>query len=300
MTVKVLGKNHWQIRYHDPASGKDVRRRLSGLSQSEARGVAGSINHELLAKGGFVPGKAAAPTIAEGLAEAIRLANTLPETERERAWRASKFVKWLAEHYPGVQTWDQLRPAMVQAYAVERERGEKAFDTVRLDLAPVKLTWRYMAENYPDQVRSPTRIKLKAQPKQEIECLEPLEVAALLDWLRGKASDLWSMACLQGLAGLRPSEAAAIRLQDVDFARQTVEVTDTGNHRPKNRNSYRVIPVCGEVAAVLKTAVANQGVRPATGELFTNGWGNLWERTTLGHQWTRTLRWAARELNRPR
>ncbi len=202
--------------------------------------------------------------------------------------------------WASVVTWDQLLPAMVKTYMLELEQSGKTFDTVRLDLAPVKLTWRYMVENYPEQVRPPTRIKLKAHPKREIECLKPFEVVALLDWLREKAPDLWPMACLQALAGLRMTEAAALRVQDVDFQSQTVEVADTGHHRPKNRNSYRTIPVCRDVAQALKVAVADQRVRPATGELFTNRLGNLWVKSAINHRWTQTLRRAARELNCPR
>ena len=301
VSVVPVGKDGWCIRYQDPASKRDVRRRLDGLSTKQIHETATHISHELLTKGGYIPGKGpSAPTIAEGLAEAIGLANTLEATRKERARRAMKFVEWLAEHHPGVKTWDQLRPGMVQAYAVQLERAGKAFDTVRLDVAPIKLTWRYMADNYPDLVRPMPRIKLTPAPPREIECLEPAEVAVLLEWLRDNAPNLWPMACLQALAGLRMLEAARLREQDVDLAAKTVTVTDTGFHRPKTRSSYRTIPVCDEVVASLRVAMTAQKIKPATGELFTNSRGDLWQRTALGHRWTNTLRRFVRHTDNPR
>jgi integrase len=249
---------------------------------------------------GYLRKVAKAPGVEDGLLDAIQLANTLPQTERLRTFWATRFVLWLAEAFPDVQTWDQLRPAMVQRYVVELEREKKAFDTVRLAVAPIKLAWRHMADNHPELVNPLPRIKLTAPPRREIECLAPGELAALLGWLKRRAPDLWPMACLQGLAGLRMLEAASLRARDVDLKAGTVTVTDTGRHKPKNRESYRTIPVCGEVPEALKAAMARQQaamdrqkVVPAGGELFTSRNGEPWTKDGLTHRWTRTLRRAA-------
>ena len=69
---------------------------------------------------------------------------------------------------------------------------------------------------------------------------------------------------------------AALRFQDVEFERRTVQVTDTGRHKPKPRNSYRVIPVCDDVMGVLRSTITTQKIKPASGELFTTQAGALW------------------------
>lgn len=289
----------WRLRYQDPATGRDVRRKLDGVKRKDVEAVAIHINREVMVNGGYVPGeRPRAPEIAEALADAIRLAGCLPATRSARARNARFFCKWLGSFYPRIKTWDELRPAILQHYANSLVEKGLAFDTIRLALEPIKMTWRYCSENWPELVRAVPRVKIKAQHKRVVDCLERGEVLILLDWLREHAPDLWPMACLQGLAGLRVQEAAALRRQDIDLVAGTVEVTDTGHHRPKTKASYRVIPVCDEVLEALRWAVGQQKVRPLGGELFTNSNGELWTVNGLGHRWRRALRHAAAKPER--
>lgn len=283
------GREYYELRYTDPATGFEVRRRVSGLKREEVRKMANDLSDLAYHGKGYLKGLAKAPGIEEGMIEAITLANTRPETRQHRVMLAKWFAVWLAEQYPAVRTWDQLKPAMLQRYVVELERAGKAFDTVRLYTAPVKLAWRAMHDNYPELVRPLPRIKLKAQPQREIECLDAGELVALLDWLNAHSPDLWPMACLMGLAGLRTLEAAALRVQDVDLKHSLVTITKTEYHTPKTETSYRTIPVCGEVIDALRVALAEQKIRPATGELFVNERGNLWSKDALTQRWGRVL-----------
>lgn len=301
IAIKPLGKDAWQVRYHDPASGRDVRRRLLGITLRDVQAVASNINRELLTRGGFLPGtKPMLPNIGNALAEAIRLRNTIPATQKERAGRAMQFVKWLAENHPTVKTWDQLRPAIVQSYVVALERNGKAFDSVRLALAPIKLAWRYMAENYSEMIKPLPKIKLTRPPKREIECLNAAEVAALLDWLKVNAADIYAMAALAALAGLRQLEAAALRACDVDLSAGTVSINGDGIHKPKTRDSYRVLSLCSEALDAARGAMQNQRIVPTGGELFVNSEGEPWKREALSVRWTRTLRKASQALGKPR
>jgi len=104
---------------------------------------------------GYLKGQTAAPGLEAGIIEAIDLANTRPRTRSDRTYWAKRFVLWLAECYPAARTWADIRPVMLQRYIASMEQGEKpkAHDTVRLAVAPVKLTWRHMAANYPDLVK---------------------------------------------------------------------------------------------------------------------------------------------------
>jgi integrase len=166
------------------------------------------------------------------------------------------------------------------------ERG-LAFNTIRLRLQPVKMAWRFAMENWPDEVWPLPRNRLSVTAPREIDCLGPKEVAALLDWLRNREPDLWAMASLQVLAGLRVLEAAAIRRQDVDLARGTVRITDTGFHKPKTACSERIIPVCPEALKTLVEWMNGQKVVPATGELFWTRLGTRWTPNSLTHRWKR-------------
>lgn len=61
VSVRPMGVDRWHVRYHDPRSGRDVRRRFTGLTEKEVLGIATTINHELLAYGGYLP-RAQRPT----------------------------------------------------------------------------------------------------------------------------------------------------------------------------------------------------------------------------------------------
>ncbi|MBI3736140.1 tyrosine-type recombinase/integrase [Candidatus Sumerlaeota bacterium] len=303
VSIRPLGKDAWQIRYRDTGTTRDVRRRLQGLSFRDAQAVAININSELMRGKGYLPGKPKVPelpTIAEGIAQAIESRNTVDSTRLDRAGRAKRFVLWLGENYPAVKFWNQIRPAMLQNYVVAAERRGLSYFSVRLDIAPVKLAWRYMADNHPEHVRPLPRVKLVSAPKQEIQCLEAAEVAALLDWLKLNAPDLHGMATVQALAGLRVLEAAALRACDVDLAAGTLTVTQTPTHKPKTRDSYRTLPLCAEAIEALRRTIETQRIIPAGGELFVNSDGGLWKRTALGHRWAKMLKRAARELEMPR
>ena len=287
------GRPYAELRYKDPLTGLDVKRRVRGFELAEIKKIAHELNIKAQIGKGHLASQPQAPGIENGLIEAISMTNTTDGVKRERIRLASRFVIWLAESYPAVRTWDELRPVMVRRFVTSLEQDGRAYDTVRLALAPVKLAWRVMSENWPELVRPMPRIKLTSPPRREIVCLEAAELAILLDWLKVHAPDLWPMACLQGLCGLRMLEAAALRVQDVDLKAGTVTVTDTGHHRPKTRDSYRTIPVCDEVIEALKTAITNQKIRPATGELFTNRTGGLWEPVILTQRWRLARRKAA-------
>ena len=296
VTLTERGPRAWGLRYVDPETGQDVRRRLSGLDLDEVRRIASHISQEALAGKGFMPGrKKSAPTIKDALAEAIRLSRMGKAARKNMAARSWPFVAWLRTHHSHVKTWDQLKPSMVKAYLLDMERQELAYDSVRLRMATIKTAWRLMAENYPDLVKPLPKIRQSPRPRREIECLDAPEVATLLSWLKTNAPDLWPMANLQALAGLRMLEAAALRVQDVDLDAGTLTVCDTGSHKPKTVYSARTIPICHEALEALREAIAGQKIRPVTGELFTNRIGNLWTVEALSRRWTKVLRRAAKD-----
>ena len=292
------GRASWELRYFDPLTGHDIKRRVAGLARKEIAAIADNLTREAYQGNGYLAGRKMAPTLDEAFNESVRLARGRQDTKLDYAKQGRKFVGWVSTHYPAVKTWEQLRPVMVQAYVRKLEEKGLAFDTIRLRLFPIKAAWKLVSENHPDLVRPLPRIKQAAPPKHEVECLDFAEVGLLLGWLREHARDVWPIATLQGLCGLRMLEAAALRIQDIDFEARTLTVCDTGFHRPKTRDSYRTIPICGEALEVLRVTTVEQKVKPATGELFVNASGGVWKVGALTLRMIRTLRRAAAKPDR--
>lgn len=219
------------------------------------------------------------PTLEEGISQGLFLARARKSTRDGYKMFADWFVAWIGENFPRVRTWEDLRPMMLEQYVRELENNGASWDTIRLRISFIRTVWRRMAVNYPGQVLPlpPRQELLPKKPRGEITCLEPAQVARLLEWLKVNRKGLYPMACLQGLAGLRGLEAACLRVEDVDFKAGTITITDTGRHVPKNEFSERTIPVCGEVLEALKTATGGK-VKIVRGEIFHDADGKPWGR----------------------
>ena len=296
--VTAQGEPHWRIEYRlpaaypgDPNKGKRVRRRFrkDERTLAQLREMAEDISGLAYHGKGYVAAQGAhgAPAIEDGILEAVRLANTQERTRRERIRHALKFVEWLGAEYPHVKTWDVMKPAMLQAYVQSREDAGDAYDTVRLAVAPIKLAWRHMADNYPDAVRPLPRIKQKGRPPKDVSCLEAEAVSVLLAWLKEHERELWGMVVLQALAGLRMWEAAAVRRQDINPEKKTLHVTTTPTHSLKNEFSDRVLPLCTEAWNAICETLNDQKIVPAGGEIFTNTKGEPWTEEALKSRWRR-------------
>jgi len=61
------------------------------------------------------------------------------------------------------------------------------------------------------------------------------------------------------------SEAAHVREQDIDFAAGTVTITATAHHKPKNRASYRTVPVASMPLRALRVVLSGLKVRHPLG-----------------------------------
>ena len=138
---------------------------------------------------------------------------------------------------------------------------------------------------------------------QDVAAAISHEALSMKGYLPGKikhALGLAVMARLQGLAGLRMLEAAAIRRQDVDLEAGTVSITETPLHKPKNAFSFRTIPLCREALEALRGAIGTQKIIPPGGELSVNHYGAPWNLYSLSEEWTVSMRRAAAALAIPR
>lgn len=306
------GQEFWNLEYYcpkdnkrDPHAGKRVRRRFPkrDFSAKEIRKAARHLSSEAYKGKGYLPGRdSELPTIASGFIEALELTNTTIQTEKLRYYWAERFTEWMESKHPHIMTWDTMTPAIVQAWVqyLERDR-ELAFDTVRLALQPIRMTWKHLHQNHPGIIQAPPDIRLNSK-KQEgvIQSLKPVEVAAVIDWLWSKADPIAPIVTLQSLAGLRVLEALHLRAQDIDLKRGRIQIRSTPLHKLKTENSVRDIPVCKEVVEALRRASKTKGVVPVGGELFLNSKGNVWTKDSIGWKWNRTRRRIATDIQNER
>ena len=295
--VKETAPGEWAFRFVDPVSRKDVKRVLRGLPLAKVKEAALHVASQSMSEAGFLPGRRVSiPMLKAAMVEAIRLSRGNERTKADYVTRGNWFLRWVAERYPRVTTAADVRPATVQEYVNELEARGQAPASVRLRLVPVKMTIRYMAENYPDHVRPLPRIRMKAGAKKAPECLSVSEVIAYLDWLETNRPALHGMATVGFLAGLRMLEVSSLRRQDIDFGRGTVSIVETHSHVPKTESSRRTIPVSSEVLEALREAVESVKAIPIGGEVFLSRYGLPWTLSGMVHAWPRVRKRAALEL----
>lgn len=274
VSLAEIGPRHWQVRYRDPQSGRDVRRRLEGLSKTEALNVAATVSTSALSERGFLPGKQTAlPTIHEALAEGIKLSRQRPQIRKASCNHSSHFERWIKERFRGVKSWDQLQPRMIQAYVVDMEERGLAPDTVKNRLKPVKAAWRLMAENFPDRVRPLPRIRLATPKPTTVEILTPFEVSLYLDFLRVTDRYLHAFETTRFLCGLRMLETAALRAHDVDFESGVLTITETPSHIPKTKHPSGPSPSPPRRLAPCGSGSTNKGFSPLEGNSSRIGSG---------------------------
>ncbi len=283
---KSITPEKWEIRFTDPATSLEVKRRIKG-TRSEVEAVASHLNSECLAGRGYLPGQRKLPSLKDSLAETIRLSRGSDKHKVEMGYWGGRWIDWMTTHHPKVRDFSGVKPHMVLDYLRQLEADGKAFDTVRLALVPVKMAWRFANENYPEEVRPLPKIRQKARPRREIISLEADEIEVLMDWLREKAPDLYPIALMQAFCGLRTLEATAVRRQDIDLQYGLLRVTDTEHHRLKNTGSERMIPIPSFVLSALIEAMNRQRVIPADGSLFQTSNRTPWTKTSLQSRWRR-------------
>lgn len=293
VAIKEIAPGKYQLQWSDPQTREYMRRRLT-CSIEQAREAAFVISQNILQGKGVALGRSSTPGIKDATERAIRLSSALDETKRNLAGRAAGFVLWIAENYPRVRDWSDLRPSHVREYVSYLHKQGKARDTIRLALVPIKMAWRLVSEDYPE-VRPLPKISVPPSPPREIENLDEWELSVALAWLRRVHPTLGAVATLQALAGLRMREAVFLRRQDIDFRGGRVRITETPYHKPKTASSNREIPVCDEVLEAIEESMSKQKVIPTSGEIFLTAYGNPWEQVNLSHRFKMLLIQAAKE-----
>ncbi|MCX7017953.1 MAG: tyrosine-type recombinase/integrase [Candidatus Sumerlaeota bacterium] len=302
-------QGRWRARYS--FEGADIRRVLPASDEVEARALAVEINKGILGGREMLPSMRPPPCKPSGemsVTEAIRIAIRQSGGGKVHVERQMKggnaFIGWLETNHPSVQAWHEVKPSMIAQWARELQNAGKAFDTVRLYLAPVKLASRFWATEEPDihrDVARQARVKLQRGEPKPIPALNAQQMRAFLDWLQADTPRLHNLAMLMAFAGLRMFEAAALRERDLNLQAGNVTITDTGTHKPKNRSSYRVLPLCHDALSFIREHVTRGTVRNAdTGQpVFCNAHGGAWTVNALRLSWNKAMKRARRKLDLP-
>ncbi len=308
--LRVDSAGRWHARFDDPATGGDIRRILPVTTEGEAQQLAMEYNRAVMGARDMVPSwKRAEPRqagleVRKALVTAIR-ANGGQEQHKARQLKgANAFLAFLSQEFPSVTFWAEIRPSMFAAWIRQLQESERAFDTVRLLVCPVKAASKFWALEEPDLYRDwakLARAKLQRTGRQPVAVLSPEQARVLLSWLSGNYRPLWPLAVLAGMAGLRELEAAAVRRADLDLEAGTVTVAKTARHTPKNRSSCRTVPLGAEAVEALRVYLDTCPVRDLDSEqpLFLSGAHKPWTLSALLQAWRRALRRAVPALGLP-
>lgn len=247
--------------------GSQSKRRFNVTGEKELKNLCWDFTDEARGKGSVK-----LPTVKEAVADAIRASLQNPESRDNSGMFASQFFNQVRKVYsqfdPEATTIDELDSSMIEETVANMHRNGLARDTIRQYLQPVKQGINHAARKYRGHVDPCFPIRLPEAAPREIECLDSVkELDFFLSWLRKHRKGYYPIACLQALAGLRVREAINLRAQDIDLEAGTIRIDETPRHRPKNANSYRTIPVCGELLQVLE-GVATAEVVSIDGYLF--------------------------------
>lgn len=309
--VKETSSGRWRASWTDPLTKRHIRRMLPCSSHTEARLQAEDINANLAQGMGFAGRQrgVSGHEVHEAVLEAVKHSNANERTRKDYLGRFNAFADYLNRFAKGVVGWGDVTAGIIGNYIQHCREEGVSHDTLRMRIFVLRMTSDYMSRTYPDLYRHITtsiRLKRTDPPKAELErsesILKPEQFRVLLAYLREHEPMVYVWACLQGLCGLRQLEAGYLRERDFDPEASTVCITENSAHKPKNRPSYRMIPVCGTVAKAIGDWINCLKIRHAEGFLFApaNPSGNrhgkskearagVFTRHTISHEWRRAL-----------
>ena len=180
--------------------------------------------------------------IVDAFNEALEASRRGRRSRRDWARTVKAFMAFLP---PELEYWHQITRKHLRQYLATFDG--KSDTTRRLALQPVVQTARFMAREYelPDRAQG---LRLGSENAKPTPRVYVRDVLGLLEHLREKASWYEAGAALQGLVGLRLTEAQRLTWDRIDFERGLIEISG----EVKNKWSVRVIPVCSRVCEALE------------------------------------------------
>src|SRR5688572_15704858 len=94
------GKSYWELRYVDPVSGKEVRRRVSGLDREDVKAMAENLTRRAYQGKGYLAGLHSAPGLEDGIIQALKLSAARDYVKANMTQMAVPFLRFMVKNYP--------------------------------------------------------------------------------------------------------------------------------------------------------------------------------------------------------
>jgi integrase len=170
-----------------------------------------------------------------------------------------------------VATWNAVTDDVIQNYLSHLGQEEYAYRTQYLEGTTIKqaLGWFVETKRLPESARS--RLTLRKPTETHTHCWTPAEFRAIVGHCRARADLHWLADVVVGLGttGLRISELAALRWDDLDTKNEVLHLKDestragqagrTEDVRTTKGKRSRSLPIAPELRTVLESRTREPG-----------------------------------------
>lgn len=292
VSLKEHEPGRWLIRYRDPHTGKDVRMRLNAGTFPEAVADAEAHNR-------YCRGEVDTPPHLQRKKKQVALSLTIEQAFKQSECElncgngslarfrcdAARFTEYA--NGEGITRWNQVGRDLIRRYYRDMNESGLAFDTIRMNLIPLRVASRYWAlesDNFTDEYTL-ARIKHRRPDgwEPEIQFLTLKQVHGLLTWLKENAAPRFhAMAMIGFYTGARQLEIANLRPCDINTKARILTFTDTETHDVKTALSKRTVPVPQCVLdAITEWPVDDKA------PLFLTVGGSPYDANKLAREWRR-------------
>lgn len=280
--LRYISPGCWEVYWYDRKTKNPIRHQFKASTHKLAKQVAINYDNQHLIDRELLPTsrqtrKTGGHTVLEALTDTIKNSRANNLTRRDYNNCANLFLVWLGETLPEIKFWRELKPFHLEQYLKYCQGEKRAFDTIRKRFYIIRATSLYMAENYFEKNRDIARgVKVDRPAKRpEPQALSMEDVVILLDHSRKYNPGVYPILLLQALCGLRIREIISLREMDIDLQAGTVNITETPQHKPKTRNSYRTIPIPMTVVEVLREIITGRKIQGSDTYPITS-WSESW------------------------
>jgi len=266
-----------------PESLGRLRRRFSAPSQRDAILTAPEVLG-LIAPRSDLPERI---EIVDAFNQTLSFSRRRPQSRKNWAHWVRRFLLSLPCH---LEYWHQITRPHLRAHIATLQHC--ATRTIELSIQPVRQTARYMAREYglPNPAEALTLGGKPARPTPGVYLADVLEFLETLH----QRPHLEAAVALQGLAGLRLTEALRLTWDKVDCDHGLVEISG----ETKNEASKRVIPVAARVLDALNH-VARAPIQSIDNRVLIYARDYTSLSNVLGRAiraWSPTINWQPKDL----
>lgn len=229
-------------------------------------------------------------TVADALYDALKVSRTREYVRKMYENYAGQFLDWLNQRYPEIIEWKELHPLILSEYHQHLYYKGVSYSGQKNALHPIRFASRYWETIDPYKYRNiykMARIIVENDSESVPVAMDLNQVFQWLNWVKSNAKELYPIACLTSLCGLRLYEAHTIRYCDLDLKNNTIHIRDAGWHKVKTKASRRTITPVSFVANVIKDYIAELKVLDINPEshVFKRESGADWTKSSVDSAW---------------